>query len=148
VDAVDGAGRGARLAVVVLAMVAGLAAGCSGADTGSAPGRPEASLEAARTKLGLVQQDPCYTARDIARQWPVCARWEVEVRNIANAASGARPADREITDPAAAVQAGYERFVRAGCGSRAGADPGACATALGETRTAVTRLATGITAAR
>ncbi|PVZ04610.1 hypothetical protein C8D89_11763 [Actinomycetospora cinnamomea] len=136
--------------MVVLAVLAGLAAGCSTEyteGTSAPPARPDTSLDAARTKLRLVQQDPCYTSRDLAQQWPVCGRWEEEVRTTASAAADARPGDREITDPAAAVEAGHAAFVRAGCRAGASADPGACVTALAETRTAVTRLATGIASA-
>lgn len=145
-------GRGARGFALGVALLAALGlAGCSAEDTeGSAPpARPDTSLEAARTKLGLIQQDPCYTAPDLARWWPVCARWEEEVRNVARVAAETRADDPEITDPAAAVEAGHERFLRAGCRSRATAtDPAACVAALGETRTAVSRLAAGIAAAR
>jgi hypothetical protein len=146
--------RGARcrlVGVLVAVLLAGLGA-CSTSSTGgtSAPAaRPDGSLEAARTKLGLVQQDPCYTTRDLARQWPVCGRWEEEVRGVATAAAGARPANPEITDPAAAVEAGYESFLRAGCPAGvAPADPGACIAAVEMTRTGVARLATGMAAAR
>ena len=120
---------------LALLVLGGALAGCSTEDTqgtSSSAARPNASLEAARTKLGLVQQDPCYTSRDLLRQWPVCGRWEEEVRNVANAAAGARPDDREITDPSAAVETGHEHFLRAGCPAGV----------------AVTRLATGIAAAR
>ena len=79
----------------------------------------------------------------------MCGRWEEEVRNVANAAAGARPDDREITDPSAAVETGHEHFLRAGCPTGvAPADPATCVAAVGETRVAVTRLATGIAAAR
>ena len=79
----------------------------------------------------------------------MCGRWEEEVRNVANAAAGARPDDREITDPSAAVETGHEHFLRAGCPAGvAPADPATCVAAVGETRVAVTRLATGIAAAR
>ena len=154
VDATEPGARGARLrlvGVLVAALLAVLGA-CSTSSTEgtSAPSaRPDGSLEAARTKLGLVQQDPCYTSRDLAQQWRVCGRWVEEVRNVATAAAGARPANREITDPAAAVEAGYERFQRAGCPAGvAPADPGACIAAVEVTRTGVTRLATGIAGAR
>ncbi|MDF2978716.1 MAG: hypothetical protein K0S40_3444 [Actinomycetospora sp.] len=154
VDAADPVARRARLrlvGVLLAVLLAGLGA-CSTSSTESPstpPARPDGSLEAARTKLGLVQQDPCYTSRDLAAQWPVCARWEEEVRNVAIAAAGARPANPEITDPAAAVEAGYERFLRAGCPAGvAPADPGACIAAVEATRTGVTRLAAGIAAAR
>ena len=133
-------------------VLGGVLGGCSSEytqGTSSPPARPNTSLEAARTKLGLVQQDPCYTSRDLLRQWPVCGRWEEEVRNVANAAAGARPDDREITDPSAAVETGHEHFLRAGCPAGvAPADPATCVAAVGETRVAVTRLATGIAAAR
>jgi hypothetical protein len=139
--------------VVAAALLMALgASGCSSEyteGTSSPAARPNTSLDAARTKLGLIQQDPCYTAPDLVRQWPVCGRWEEEVRNVANAASSARPDDREITDPAAAVEAGHEHFLRAGCPAGvAPADPATCAAAVGETRIGVTRLATGIAAAR
>jgi len=152
VGTVTATGRRDRIgAVLVAALLAGLGA-CSTASTGGTsapPARPDGSLEAARTKLGLVQQDPCYTSRDLARQWTVCGRWEEEVRNVATAAAGARPTNREITDPAAAVEAGHERFLRAGCPAGvAPADPGACIAALEVTRTGVTRLAAGIAATR
>lgn len=127
-------------------------AGCTSSSftegTSASPARPDGSLEAARTKLGLVQQDPCYTARDIGRRWPLCGRWEEEVLNVANAAAAARPDDREVTDPAAAVRAGHESFTRAGCVAGTTPDPGACVAAVEETRTAVTRLAGGIASAR
>ncbi|MDD7931005.1 hypothetical protein [Actinomycetospora straminea] len=116
--------------------------------TSATPARPDGSLEAARSKLGLVAQDPCYTARDVDRRWRRCGRWEEEVLNVGNAAAGARPGDREITDPAAAVRAGHERFVRGGCAAGAPPDPGVCVAAVEETRTAVTRLARGIASAR
>ena len=139
----------ARVVVVVLlALVA--SAGCSREYTEgtSAPAvRPDGSLEAARTKLQLVQQDSCYTSADLARQWPACGRWEEEVLNVGNAAAGARPGTREITDPAGAVRAGYDHFVRAGCTSTP-TDPAACLTAIDETRAGVTRLAQGIASVR
>jgi len=126
--------------------------GCGSGDTGGTPttaARPGGSLEAVRTKLRLVQQDPCYTAPDVAGQWPRCGRWEEEVRSVANAAKGARPDDPEITDPAAAVEAGHAQFLRAGCTAGAvPADPGACVAAIDDTRIAVTRLAAGVAAAR
>ncbi|MDD7942755.1 hypothetical protein PHK61_30510 [Actinomycetospora lutea] len=139
--------------VVVGLLLAVLAlAGCSSEYTEgtSAPAaRPDGSLEAARTKLRLVQQDPCYTVADLTRQWPVCARWEEEVLNVGNAAAGARPDDREITDPALAVRTGHEHFVRGGCATGATpADTPRCIGAIEETRTAVTRLAQGMSAAR
>lgn len=133
---------------VVLALLA--LGGCSTEYTEgtSAPAaRPAASLEAAQTKLRLVQQDSCYTSADLARRWPVCARWEEEVLNVGNAAAGARPDDREITDPVVAVRAGHEHFVRAGC-TATPIDPAACVAAITETRTAVTRLSEGMTSAR
>jgi hypothetical protein len=136
----------AGLVGAVLALLA--LAGCSTEYTEGTSGpaaRPAQSLEAARTKLQLVLQDPCYKTQDIAAQWPVCGRWEEEVFNVANAAAGARPQEPEITDPAAGVRAAHEHFVRAGCGS--GAPPagaGACIAAIRETRAAVTSLASGI----
>ncbi|MEJ2887877.1 hypothetical protein [Actinomycetospora aeridis] len=139
---------GAVVAALLLALLA--LAGCSSEYTEgtSAPAaRPDTSLESARTKLRLVQQDSCYTSRDLARQWPACGRWEEEVRNVGNAAASARPDAREITDPAVAVRAGHEHFVRSGCTSTP-TDPGACIAAIGETRTAVTRLAQGISSTR
>ncbi|WP_433783303.1 hypothetical protein ACQPX6_25025 [Actinomycetospora sp. CA-101289] len=153
-DAAEPGARRARLrlvGVLVAVLLSGLGA-CSTAyteGTSAPPARPNGSLEAARAKLGLVQQDPCYTSRDLATQWTVCGRWEEEVRNVATAAAGARPANPEITDPAAAVEAGHERFLRAGCPAGvAPADPGACIAAVEVTRTGVTRLATGIAGAR
>ena len=151
-DAVDG--RRARLrlvGVLVAVLLAALGAWSTSSTEGTSapPARPDGSLEAARTKLALVQQDPCYTTRDLARQWPVCGRWEEEVRNVATAAAGARPANPEITDPAAAVEAGHAQFLRAGCPAGvAPADPGACIPAVDVTRTGVTRLAEGIASAR
>ena len=137
--------------VLVAVLLAGLGA-CSTSSTegtSTPPARPDRSLEAARTKLGLIQQDPCYTSRDLAAQWPVCGRWEEEVRNVATAAAGARPGNPEITDPAAAVEAGYERFFRAGCPAGvAPADPDTCIAAVEATRAGVSRLATGIASAR
>lgn len=127
-------------------------AGCSTEYTEgtSAPAaRPDGSLDAARTKLRLVQQDPCYTVADLTRQWPACGRWEEEVLNVGNAAAGARPDDREITDPVAAVRTGHEHYVRAGCAAGvAPADTPTCIAAIGETRTAVTRLGEGIASVR
>jgi hypothetical protein len=145
-------GRRSRIgAVLVAVLLAGLGA-CSTPSTegtSAPPAGPDRSLEAARTKLALVQQDPCYTSRDLVAQWPVCGRWEEEVRNVATAAAGARPANPEITDPAAAVEAAYERFLRAGCPAGvAPADPGACIAAVEMTRTGVTRLAAGFAGAR
>ena len=141
----------ARVTALTLLAVL-VVAGCSSEYTEgtSAPAaRPETSLDAARTKLELVAQDPCYTSPDLPRQWPVCGRWEEEVRNVANAAVGARPDAREITDPAAAVEAGHEHFLRAGCPAGvAPADPATCIAAVGETRIAVTRLEAGIASAR
>lgn len=141
----------AAVRVVVGVLLALLAfAGCSSEYTQgtSAPAaRPDESLEAARTKLELVRQDSCYTTADLARQWPVCGRWEEEVRNVGNAAAAARPGDREITDPAAAVRAGYDHFVGAGCTSTP-PDPAQCVTAITETRTGVTRLAEGMASVR
>lgn len=141
---------GVGLAAVVLALLA--PAGCSAEYTQgtSAPAAPPAtSLDAARTKLQLVQQDPCYRTRDVAGQWPLCGRWEEEVLNVANAAAGARPDEREITDPAAAVRAGHEDFVRRGCASGIPpAGPDSCVAAVLETRAAVTSLANGIAGVR
>lgn len=140
-----------RIVVALLLAVLALA-GCSSEYTQgtSAPAaRPDGSLEAATTKLRLVEQDACYTSADATRQLPVCARWEEEVLGVGNTAAGARPDDREITDPAAAVRAGHEHFVRAGCASGVTpADPAECVAAIGETRTALTRLGAGIAAAR
>ncbi|MEJ2862464.1 hypothetical protein [Actinomycetospora flava] len=141
-----------RVVVGVLLALLALTAltGCSAEYTEgtSAPAaRPDGSLDAARTKLRLVQQDSCYTSADLARQWPVCGRWEEEVLNVGNAAAGARPGDREITDPAVAVRAGHEHFVRGGCTSTP-TDPNACIAAIDETRAAVTRLAQGIASVR
>ncbi|WP_133827148.1 hypothetical protein [Actinomycetospora succinea] len=136
---------GLLLALLVLA-------GCSSEYTEGTSGpavRPDTSLEAARTKLRLVEQDSCYTAADVARQWPVCGRWEEEVLNIGNAAAGARPEDREITDPAVAVRDGHEHFVRAGCVAGATApDPAQCVAAVDETRVGVRRLGEGIASVR
>ena len=62
---------------------------------------------------------------------------------------GRAPRDPEITDPSAAVEAAHAQFLRAGCPAGvAPADPGACVAAVEETRAGVTRLATGIAAAR
>lgn len=136
----------ASVLLTLLALVA--VAGCSSRYTEGTAGPaapPAQSLDAARTKLMLVQQDPCYTSRDVAGQWPVCGRWEEEVLNVANAASGARPDQREIVDPADAVRAGHEHFVRAGCGTGVTpGDPADCVAALTETRDAVTSLSRGI----
>ncbi|WP_345424267.1 hypothetical protein [Actinomycetospora chlora] len=141
-----------RVGVGLVTLVLALLAGCSTEyteGTSAPPVRPAQSLDAARTKLQLVVQDPCYTARDIAGQWPYCGRWEEEVLNTANAAAGARPELREVTDPAGAVRAGHEHFVRGGCASGIPpAGPGDCVAAIVETREAVTSLGRGIAAAR
>ncbi|MHC1560554.1 hypothetical protein ACR9E3_16480 [Actinomycetospora sp. C-140] len=132
---------------LLLAVVA--VAGCSSDYTEGTSGpaaRPDQSLEAARTKLELVQQDACYTSRDVAGLYPRCGRWEEEVLNVANAASVARPGQPEITDPAAAVVAGHDHFLRAGCAT--GGAPPECVAAMTETREAVTSLGRGITTAR
>jgi hypothetical protein len=99
--------------------------------------------------MHLVQQDRCYTSRDLAGQWPVCGRWEEEVLGVANTATAVRPDQREITDPAAAVRTGHEHFVRGGCASRVSpADPSTCVAAVVETRAAVTSLASGLASVR
>lgn len=152
VGPVTATGRRNRIGALLVAALLAVLGACSTSSTegtSAPPARPDGSLEAARTKLGLVQQDPCYTSRDLVAQWSVCGRWVEEVRNVATAAAGARPANPEITDPAAAVEAGYERFRRAGCPAGvAPADPAACITAVEMTRTGVTRLATGMAGAR
>ena len=132
---------------LLLALLA--VAGCTSSYTEGTSGpaaRPDQSLDAARTKLQFVQQDACYTSRDVAGLYPRCGRWAEEVRNVANAASVARPGQPEITDPAAAVLAGHEHFLRAGCAT--GGAPQECVAAITETRDAVTSLGRGIATAR
>jgi hypothetical protein len=145
-------GRVGVVPAAALVVLLALLTGCSTEyteGTSAPPARPAQSLEAARTKLQLVVQDPCYTARDIAGVWPSCGRWEEEVLNTANAAAGSRPDLREITDPSAAVRAGHEHFVRGGCASGIPpAGPGDCVAAVIETRDAVTSLGRGVATVR
>jgi hypothetical protein len=146
----------ARRASCVLAMLlALLVTGCTrefgpGETARGASGAPganvDATTDAARTKLSLQVQDPCY-AGDARQAWPRCARWVEETASSARTAaeaSGSAPADPAVVAGAAAVAAGHDAFLGRGCGTGATgaqADAGACVGALTQTRNGVRGLA-------
>ena len=134
----------ALLAVVAVLVVLG---GCSRELGAGDPDRGgpgvNTSPAAARTKLTLLLDDPCYTAPDPRGTWPRCGRWAEEATSTARAATTAVPSDAALGDAARAVQAGRDTFASRGCASQGPAvatDPGACIGALLSTRTAVTGL--------
>ena len=126
-------------AVLLLAAVASVLlvlTGCS-RELVDTPGRSvgvNTSPAAARSKLEALAQDPCYTAVDPSRTWPVCGRWVEEATSTARTATGARPADAALAQAATRVATSRDAFLARGCvatGAPGGpVDPGACVGSL------------------
>lgn len=139
-----------RTVGALVVLIALLGTGCSrefgpGDSAGRTPGGATAGVtaESARTKLGLQVRDPCY-AGDPQQAWPRCARWVEETASSARTAADALPAQRPVTDGAAAVAAGRDAFLGRGCGTGAAAaraDGAACVGALLQARDGVRTLA-------
>ena len=142
------------LAAVAAAVLAGtiLLTGCSrelGGETGRDGPAQATSPDAARTKLRLALQDPCFTDADPRRTWPRCGRWVEEAVSTARAASTALPADPAITQATTEVTAGRDAFLARGCpstGPAVPADAGGCVGALGTTRGGVAALGAALRA--
>ena len=128
--------RGPHAGIVVLVASVLLLTGCSRELGGSSAGSVgvNTSPAAARSKLEALAQDPCYTAADPSRTWPVCGRWVEEATSTARTATGARPGDTALAQATTRVSAARDAFVARGCvatGAPGGpVDGAACVSAL------------------
>jgi len=135
-------------AAVAAAALAGtvLLTGCArelGGEAGRDGPAVATSPDAARTKLRLALEDPCFTDADPRRTWPRCGRWVEETVSTARAATTALPADPAVARAAADVTAGRDAFLARGCpatGPAVPVDAGGCLGALGTTRRGVAAL--------
>jgi hypothetical protein len=144
-----------RRAVVLVAVLLGVLAGCADSDNpasipagqsseAGAPGLENRSPDAAENKLRLALADPCYTDPDPRAVWPRCGRWVEETASTARTAANALPDDAAVTNAAAAVGAARDAYVARGCPATAPGgtvDVSACVGGLVAARTAVTGLA-------